>query len=342
MTLKRIKLFEDSIMRKRRRRKRIERVHHMRRKKKSNYFKKNSSCNVNAPYEAVAPIDFSVNNIERVISFLSDVDRNCRQSRAKILKVNLNYVEKIDSYSISLLLSLLNRLSCKNIRYWGTYPDNPVCKQFIIDSGFLDMMKTNIKRPSNKNTGNQMFMVGKESVDSKRIGKAVRESMVHIIGKEDIYPPLYDDLLEFSANSVEHANVVSIEKNWLVSITQDNNKLHFILTDTGLGILTTIKKKTAQQWKDAILRNEAEVLRDVFLKLYQSITGEINRHKGLPIIYESFTEGYISDLKVLTNNVFYNFVDDTYQILKKGFKGVLFSWTITKENYNNWLNSLDY
>lgn len=48
-------------------------------------------------------------------------------------------------YAISLLLSVLNKLSYKNIRYWGTYPKNPKSKQYIIDSGFLDVVKTNIK-----------------------------------------------------------------------------------------------------------------------------------------------------------------------------------------------------
>ena len=340
MNLKQIRLYEKSIMRKRRRRKRIERVCHIRKKKRISHVKIIKKDKISMPYEAIAPIDFSVDNIERVISFLSDVDRTCRQLRKKKLKINLNNVRKIDAYSISLLLSLLNRLSCKNINCWGTYPDDFACKQFIIESGFLDMMKTNIKRPSNKNTGNQMFMVGKDSVDSKRIGKAVRESMIYITGKEDAYPPLYDDLLEVSANSVEHSNIASNEKNWLVSITQYNNKLHFILTDTGFGILATIKKKTTQELRDAILRNEADVLRDVFLKLYQSITGEKNRHKGLPIIYESFTDGYISELQVLTNKVFYNFVNNDYKILRKGFDGVLFSWTVTIDNYNKWLKSL--
>ena len=66
----------------------------------------------------------------------------------------------------------------------------------------------------------------------------------------------------------------------------------------------------------------------------------MNRHKGLPIIYESFTEGYISDLQVLTNEVFYNFTDNSYRIFKKGFKGVLYSWSITIDNYNNWIKSL--
>ena len=344
MNLKQIRLYEKAIIRKRRRRKRIEKVHNAQKRKKHTPYVKSMTANrytsYGRPYAVVAPADFSIDNIEHVISFLSEVDQKCRQQKVKLLKVDLAHVKKIDEYSISLLLSLLNRLSCKKIHYWGTYPEDFACKQFIIGSGFLDIMQTNIQRPSSQNNGNQMFMVGKNCVDSKRIGRAVKESMVHIVGEECVYPPLYDNLLEISANSVEHANTIAVEKNWLISITKNNDKLHFILTDTGFGILATIKKKIIQELNDTFLRNKAEILRNVFLKLYQSVTGEMNRHKGLPIIYESFTEGYISDLQVLTNEVFYNFTDNSYRIFKKGFKGVLYSWSITIDNYNNWIKSL--
>ena len=75
-------------------------------------------------------------------------------------------------------------------------------------------MKSNVKRPSKKRLENRIFMIGKESVDSHRIGKAVKESMSFITGQEECYPPVYDDMLEISANSVEHANKKTQDKNW--------------------------------------------------------------------------------------------------------------------------------
>ena len=339
-SLAHIRLKQESIMRKRRRRKRIIKNRNKRVKKHERVNRTKNNNPYNAPYEAFAPSDFSINNIDGIVSFLVKTDNVCRKNKVKILKVNLDNVTRIDAYAISLMLSLLNRLSCRRINYWGTYPDDEYCKQYIINSGFLDVMKTNIKRPSNRRTGSQIFMIGKDSVDSHRIGRAVRESMVYLTGKEEPYPPVYDDMLEVSANSVEHANSNAIEKNWLVSITLEQGKIHFVLTDTGQGILATLKKKATQQLKDAFLKSDADVLRDVFMKLYQSITGEKNRHKGLPIILESLTDGFISDLQVLTNKVLYNFGTNTPVQLKKGYNGVLYSWTISIENYNNWKNSL--
>lgn len=342
LTLQQIHIRQETIMRKRRKANRKRKAIHKRRKKSNPAPAKiKSQTPVQRPLEVKAPADFSIDNLEKVLTFVNDTERDCTTSNVRILKVNLNNVEKIDSYAISLLLSMLNRLSYKNINYWGTYPDSPTAKDFIIESGFLDVMKTNIKRPSNRQTGNRIFMVGKDSVDSHRIGKAVRESMEFVTGKKQAFPPVYDDMLEISANSVEHANKKRQEKNWLVSISQEGDKVHFILTDTGLGILATLKRKGPQKFKDALtIKSDAEILYNVFNKAYQSATGEINRYKGLPIILESFTEGFVSELKVVTNKVFYDFTSNQSKELRYGFKGVLYSWTVSKNNYDNWINSL--
>lgn len=244
-------------------------------------------------------------------------------------------------YAISLMLSMLNKLSSRNINYWGTYPIDMECNQYIIDSGFLELVRTNIKKSENSRKGNQLYMVGKDCVDSNRIGKSVYEAMEYVVGQKTIFPPIYGNICEIIANSVEHANQQIREKNWLVSVSEESdNTLHFILTDTGQGILATLKKKTSEKISDLFLKRDSDVLKDVFLKMYQSITGEINRHKGLPMIYESWRDGFISNLQVLTNKVLIDFESNQSTALKKGFNGVLYSWTVSLSNYNNWKNSL--
>lgn len=339
-----IRLKQWSDMRKRRRSNNV--VATLNRNRRRNRREKGMKRNVGEGYlnpkmyEAKAPSDFRITNINRLIKFLQETEDFCKKNKVNILKVNLDNVVLIDMYAISLMLSVLNKLSCRNIKYWGTYPKNQKCKQYIIDSGFLDVVKTNIKKPENCKKGNQIYMVGKDCVDSNRIGTSVRDSMKHIVGSQEVYPPVYDNICEISANSVEHANRYTEEKNWLVSISIEGDKLHYILTDTGLGILATLRKRASEKFKDYFSKNDSDVLKGVFLKSYQSMTGEINRHKGLPIIYESFEEGFISDLQVLTNKVLYDFETKKSIALDKGFKGVLYSWTVSMKNYNKWLNSL--
>lgn len=331
-----IRLKQDALIRKRRRRNKIKK--HFNKLKRWKCFENRNYCQDG--YEAIAPQNLSINNIAGIVSFLQKTDKYCRKNKLTSLKVNLDYVDEIDAFGIALIISMLNKLSFRHIRYWGTYPQNNRAKQVIIDSGFLDLVMTNLQKASERRSGNQIFMIGKDSVDSRRIGEAVKKAMVNLQGEESVYPPVYDNMLEISANSVEHANDNRIEKNWLVSISVEDEKLHFILADTGLGILANLRKKKYQQLRDWLVKSDAEVLNGVFHKQYQSITGEINRHKGLPFIYESFKDGFISDLKVLTNKVILDFETRESEALHKGFNGVLYSWTVSINNYNNWLNSL--
>lgn len=339
--LKNILLLQNALMRKRRRRNKIrKRINMRRRRKRSEKRNLRQGRNQSRAYEAIAPHDFSINNIACIVNFIQSTYKYCRQNKTFVLKVNLDNVAQIDSFGIALIISMLNKLSFRYIRYWGTYPRNEVAKQVIIDSGFLDFVKTNLKKPSECRSGNQLFMIGKDSVDSHRISKAVTKAMVNILGEEGVYPPVYENMLEISANSVEHANENSFEKNWLVSISVERNVLHFILADTGLGILANLRKKKVQIIRDWLVKDDVNVLIDAFNKHYQSITGEINRHKGLPVIYDSFNNNFISDLKVLTNKVMIDFKTNEAKTINKGFNGVLYSWTVSIDNYNNWLKSL--
>ena len=340
-SLQYIRMRQAAIMRKRRKlNRKIKASHKKHKRAKTLRQKKTPSYWFRPPVEVFAPERFCVENLENVLVFITKTEQKCNRADTKSLKVNLDRVVRIDSYAISLLLSMLSRLSYKNIRYWGTYPTDANAKNYIVESGFLDVMKTNIKRPSKKRMANRIFMIGKESVDSHRIGKAVKESMAFITGQEGPYPPVYDDMLEISANSVEHANLQTQDKNWLVSISFEDDKVHYVLTDTGMGILSTLKKKTIQKVGDAVVKSDAQILYDVFHRKYQSATGEINRYKGLPIILESFVDGHVSDLVVVTNKVCYNFETNQARELKHGYKGVLYSWTVSRTNYDNWLNSL--
>lgn len=338
-----IRLKQESCMRKIRRRNNIEKERNKRRKtrhKGKRERKREGLYSISSMYEAIAPSKFDIKHINGLVKFLQNTENYCTRNKIKTLKVNLDNITTIDMYAISLMLSMLNRISCQKIKAWGTYPKNTQCRQYIIDSGFLDVVKTNINKAENCRKGNLIYIFGKDCVDSTRIGKCVREAMKYLLGSPMIYPPVYDNMCEINANSVEHANENTREKNWLVSIFFEDDKIHFILTDTGLGILATLRKKASEKIKDIFLKSDPDVLRDVFKKLYQSITGEINRHKGLPIIYESFEEGFISDLQVLTNKVFLNFETKQYTSLNCNFHGALFSWTVSLTNYNNWENSL--
>ena len=283
---------------------------------------------------------FISGKMEESLFFINRTFKKAKNGPFRSIFFIMDEVERIDIFTICLLLSLINKLAGKKIHCWGNYPILPRVKKDFIESGFMDVMKSTINADSQRRFKNHMYMIGKQCVDGRKIGESIKEVMEYITDVPQHYAPVYDDILEICANSVEHTNEKMDEKNWLVSISYEVDSVHFVLTDTGAGILNTLHKKKVEMFKDSILfKKDYQVLEGVFNKAYQSQTGEINRHKGLPNVLESFKDGYIDNLVVLTNCVWYNFSANEYSVLKNEFKGSMFSWTLSKKNIEKWIQS---
>ena len=333
------RLWELSIMRQRRKRNLWVKKHNRWKysRKKNKYVKQNTLRN---KHSVIVPMDFSMDNLEESLRFLNTIYNFAQNMCGHRLFVSLTKVQKIDMFTICLFLSMVNKLSRNGIVCWGNYPDDKSVKYYILNSGFLKVLNSNISLESEKIYDNQMYMIGKGVVCSRKIGISVKTAMKQLLGREIAYPPVYDNLIEICTNSVEHSNNEAIDKNWLISISKKNDSIQFILTDTGLGILKTLHKKGKEFFRDKIFRKDGQVLNDIFNKKYQSRTGELNRHKGLPIVLESFNEGFILNLKVLTNCVLYDFKTNSFETLKNEFKGTLICWTVDEKNYQTWEKSI--
>lgn len=336
----RIRLRQLSLLRQRRRIIKIKRIFNI---KRNNAPKKNSTVPKKRNHnhlKVAVPKFFISEKMEESLFFINRTFKKAQHGSFRSIFFEMNEVERIDIFTICLMLSLINKLAGKNIHCWGNYPMMPKVKRDFVESGFLDVVKSAVKSNSHSHFKNQMFMIGKKCVDGKRVGESIKEVMEYMTGTKQHYAPVYDDILEICANSVEHANERLYGKNWLVSISLEKDSVHFILTDTGAGILNTLHKKKIEMFADSILfKKDYQVLEGVFNKSYQSQTGEINRHKGLPNVLESFNEGYIDNLIVLTNCVWYNFSTHKHSVLKNEFKGTLFSWTLSKKNIEKWKTS---
>lgn len=276
-------------------------------------------------------------NREGVLNFINKTYRDYKNYRNGMISFIMDDTTKMDLIAICLLLSLLNKLSFNNIKYIGTFPKDTSASNFMAESGFLDVMKSSRPRRQRKKFDNQMYLIGQNQIDTEQIGLSVKHAMAHIIGKEENYDPTYEMLVEICSNSVEHGNDLAEEKNWLISISYEENRVHFIVSDNGQGILKTLHRKAKDLFRDvANIKSADDVLMGVFNKKYQSRTNESNRHKGLPHVKECFENGEISNLCCLTNKVLYDFSTRKSFLLRNEYQGCLFSWDITIDNYNKW------
>lgn len=343
-SIKYIRLKQSSEMRKRRRwNDYVAKQNVIRRNRPKLNKNKKKSQPLNFGWEMTyLPSKFTFDHLESVLGYINRTYQLSRKDGVRRIWMSMRGVTHIDIFTICLLLAQINKLGSRGVICYGNYPDDPIRRRFVIESGFLKVMKSNVKISNDVRYENQMYMVGKDEVKSDRINNSVKKCMKQLLGHEEYYPPVYENMIEICANSVEHANHVDLDKNWLVSISLESpGVMRFILTDTGEGILKTLMKKTREMFSDVVnARKDHVVLKRVFEREYQSRTGEINRHKGLPEVYESYKEGFISNLKILTNGVVYDFDTEKNIKLTNEFMGVMITWTLSKDNYEIWKKSL--
>ena len=199
-------------------------------------------------------------------------------------------------------------------------------------------MKSNTSKTNNKNF---IIKIGSDKTLNSSIGAAIKKSIYNIIGKEQHYPPVYSIVQEMAGNSIEHA--FDKKKCWFFSINFDdlNNKINFVFTDNGYGIIKTLKRRFGQQFFKDILQGElnenSAILRKAFDQKYGSRTEEINRNKGLPKIKAVVDEEHITDLVVLSNKAYLNLGQNRKIIeLKNEFQGTFYCWSVDKSNIELW------
>lgn len=280
-------------------------------------------------------------NTSVVLKTIRDFERANRrnvQGRHRIY-LDLSGVQLFDAAALSMLLAVVN--SSRRIPVVGNYPIDTACCDFFIDSGFLDHMNAiQGKKPEKKNKNNLMIERGFDKTSNKRIGEEVRRAVKHLTGSDNTYRPVFSILQEMCANSIEHANANTRDKNWLVGIYYENDKVIFSVTDIGQGILSTLKKKAEQKIRDTMLaKGSVGTLIGAFDKKYQSSTFDENRNKGLPRIKDANSFDYIDSLKVITNDVFLDFEDHkNNKLLKNKFQGTFYYWELTQNAIEKWRN----
>jgi hypothetical protein len=276
-------------------------------------------------------------NTENVIRQINQAADYAKRDGGYSIHFDISTVQKIDIGAIGLLLTVANTLSRSNCLVYGNVPTNEECKQLFFESGFLDHVRL-IQGEKPKRNGNNLMIIerGFDKTSNARFGIEVRKAVKHLTGIEESYRPVYGIIQEICANSIEHANQESHQKNWLLTTYYAEDRVVFTMTDIGRGILGTLRKKIPQTMRDCFTDN-VSILDGVFDKKYQSSTFDSNRNKGLPKIKETNKNNYIENLKVITNNVFLDFNEKSgSRNLSTRLRGTFYYWELTKNAILKW------
>lgn len=310
-------------------------------KKKSTSTTRHSPVN-DVKLPVVAPADLRlIENLDGCLEFFRDLRSEDYLSQRGIVKfviMSLKDVTQIDYGTISVLTSLNDDLRFRRILLKTILPDNPECKKFMIDSGYLNNLVDDHGRPFPKAEKSELIFFEKgtgflSDEDSKRISLIVKNVVGHLTGTPKYCQPIKTIILEICGNSIEWSGTDN--QQWLLGVKYESDRVIFTVTDVGRGILETLYRKFTKKYFADALRSSDEILKRAFDKKYGSTTQEENRNKGLPAVKASFIQGKIKALKVLTNNVILHFDDDTQsREFKKGsprFKGTFYQWEMTND-----------
>lgn len=292
----------------------------------------------------IAPVDFRfLHNMEECACFFRSLRNKDFHHKVSLvdrkIKIDLSNVEKIDYAVLTVLTAISDQFKENRVVLEGNMPINIDARDKLKKSGFLDHLIFKGIKP-NTNGSEHLSL-------STSTGKMTKETRIKVVEKlkqvseylgvpiEDLYP-LKTMIWEICNNAIEWANTKN--KQWILAVNYEDNRVVFSFVDIGNGILDTIKKKFRIQ-VEAFLSDPIKVLMKAFEKKYSSSSTDINRNKGLPCIKNTFEKNIISSLKVITNEVLLNFENSSLSSrADKGsprFKGTFYSWEVLKRQNGN-------
>ena len=286
-----------------------------------------------------------ISNPNETINFINKIEELFHKRKKTF--INISKVKELDYSAIIVLVSIMFLFKKKNIPFGGNYPKREDLRRLLINSGFFKYFnKTNNKKIEyTLGKPNQIFTRANKRVNSELGLIVMQETSKTIWGEYRILKGLQRVLLELMQNTNNHADLSGKgKKYWWLSVNHDkhNKKVRFTFVDYGVGIFKSLNSKPKDnKWygwfekiKDKLKYGDNKEILQKLLEgeLHLTVTGEHFRGKGLPGIREVLLRNQISNLHIITNNVFANVENNEYRKLKSNFSGTFVSWEINNKN----------
>lgn len=296
-----------------------------------------------------APSDFSfIDDPESTIRFLIKLEN--LYLKGKSVFVDLSGLNSLDHSAVSVLVSVMFSFKSRNIAFNGNFPANKELAKKLINSGFFKYLGKPIGNKIEYTIGkeNQIFARANKEVNSELGLIVMAEASTTIWGVKRTCKGLQRTLLELMQNTNNHADLIEKgAKHWWLSVNhnKENKRVSFYFVDYGVGIFESLKSKPAKNkwfgWFDKIKTHLIHGGDDEILKLllngdmHMTVTGQHFRGKGLPGIKEVQDRNQISNLKIISNNVFADVTKSNYYKLSNEFSGTFVTWELNENNVNS-------
>jgi hypothetical protein len=309
------------------------------------------------------PTHFSiVENLTETTNFIQRVDE-CLAKNQKVY-IKMERVEKINYDALVVLLSKMVEFKSKGVDFNGSFPENLEANMLIRNSGFFEAMKSGFKQRADYtfNENEHFYTHANYKVESKLTSEIINTNSKLLWGHNRRCPGVQRILIELMQNTNNHAadDKKSEKKHWWLSVNYDSKmkKLCFSFVDYGVGVFTSLIRKRREHRFYGIyikikrllgLKNNAEVLekildgefhkmsaeqrrKNIISELVPSSTGLAYRGRGLPALKDVLKRNQISNLFILTNDVFADVAKKRYEVIANQFNGTFVYFEVEISN----------
>jgi hypothetical protein len=294
----------------------------------------------------VAPSILSMRvNPEATIRFFDSLLEYYHRNQAVF--VSMRHASRIDYDAIVVLLSVMIRLKSAGIPFYGDIPKDPSVRSLLIKSGFFQNLYRRFEEQDRYTLGqaHSIHTHGSRSVDPARSAEVIERATTTVWGIPRRSQGIQRVLLELMQNTNNHASPrLQGEKHWWLSVHHQKKaqRASFVFVDLGIGVLQSLDNKPHTSkwfaWRSKALTiltvgDNVDVLRYILGgQLHQTVTGQPFRGKGLPGINEVAERNWISNLLIVTNDVYADVSNKDFHALRNPFGGTLVSWDVSTAN----------
>ncbi len=291
-----------------------------------------------------APKIFSLlENTEELLSFIHKVD-DCFTNKKKVF-IRMKDTTEISYDAIVVLLSKLIQFKANKIDFNGDFPKDKNVENILKGSGFIEYLYKNFDNQDTYTIDKKIYTHANKNVNSALTSTIIEEASKNLWNEKRRCPGMQRVFIELMQNTNNHAsNHSKGEKLWWSSIIHNKKeeKVCFSFIDYGVGIIDSLKNKETGKFARVFNsiksifnpNNNADVLKLLLEgKIHEIIKEQAyNRGKGLPGIYKAWKSNDISNLIVITNNVYANVANSKYEEMKNDLYGTFIYWELNSNN----------
>lgn len=289
----------------------------------------------------VAPETFSfVRDANSALHFIKQLEQ-CLLTKTSVL-VDLAQVQELDYGTITVLLSVMRRFKSTGVYFNGRFPKNPGAKLMFLQSGFFTHLDGFFRENDHDLAEERSSILTHryEKVEGALAARVIALASETIWEERRRCTLAYRVLIELMQNTNEHASLeLGSQQLWWLSVKHhsEENRVSFSFVDYGVGIFVNLDQKSPEHRFARLLSKmgfapNADKLRKIFLEGGRSSTREKYRGKGLPGVYDAFKRNSISNLVLISNDVFFDGPADEYRQLPYPFEGTYVYWELNVDS----------